>query len=453
MNAIVDPPSPEPANWTDIRPLLDRELEKLPAKYRAPVILCDLEGETRQEAARRLGWPEGTLCSRLFAGRKKLRARLSRRGLTLSGGVLTVTLVEQASGHVPSDLVGKTIALVSSPSSATCTATILAQKVIHAMTISKSKLVAAVFVVLGLVGGGTLLVPASGEDPKQRDRTSVRAASPADADLALKGHTGSVFGVAFSPDGKQIASASFDHTAKIWDTKTGKEIVTLKGHTMPVLAVVFEPDGKHVWTVASPFYGDQITEPGEVWRWDAQTGEQLKKLSGHKVSTFAVAVSPDGTRIAAVGGIGTESELDVWDARSGKILFNFRSEAVLPFMAVDFSPDGKAVAVGGGRRVYGVDATTGKLLFESAEHPDPVYATVFSPDGAHIASAGSGKPPGIRLWDGRTGKKLPMIETSQRSIKSLAYSRDGAKIASAAFDGTARIFDVATGAELVAREI
>ena len=264
----------------------------------------------------------------------------------------------------------------------------------------------------------------------------------------MKGHTGIVFGVAFSPNGKQIASASFDHTAKIWDAKTGKEIVTLKGHTVPVLAVAFEPDGKHVRTVASPFYGDQITEPGEVWRWDAQTGEQLKKLSGHKVPTFAVAVSPDGTRIAAVGGIGTESELDVWDARSGKILFNFRSEAVLPFMAVDFSPDGKTVAVGGGRKVYGVDATTGKLLFESAEHPDPVYATVFSPDGAHIASAGTGKPPGIRLWDGRTGKKLPMIATSQRSIKSLAYSRDRAKIASAAFDGTARIFDVATGAEL-----
>jgi WD40 domain-containing protein len=121
---------------------------------------------------------------------------------------------------------------------------------------------------------------------------------------------------------------------------------------------------------------------------------------------------------------------------------------VSPLMAIDFTPDGKSIVVGGGREVRAIDARVGKELFRSAEHPDPVFATAVSPDGAHIASAGAGKPTGIRVWDVNTGRKLPMIETSQRSIRSLTFSRDGAKLASGGFDGTARIFDVATGAEL-----
>jgi RNA polymerase sigma factor (sigma-70 family) len=449
MVSLPEPESAEPADWTDLRPILDRELERLPDKYRAPVILCDLEGKTRQEAARRLGWPTGTLCSRLFAGRKKLRARLARRGLALSGGLLTVTLVEQAAAHVSSDLLKATVALICNPRPPASAAVLLAQKVVRAMSIGKLKLTALVLVAAGLFGGSALLVPASGggggapaKDPPPSRDTSAKP------DLVLKGHSGGIFGLAFSADGTRLATASADRTAKVWDLQTGKEITTLKGGDLPVLSVAFEPDGRGIITAASEIDGGRDAKPGEVWRWNPENGEVTMKLTGHKLPTFAVAVSPDGTRAIAVGGAGGQGEVSAWDLKTGKLLFQVQTNSVSPLMAIDFSPDGKFIVVGGGKEVRAIDARVGKELFKTAEHPDPVYATVISPDGVHIASAGVGKPPGIRLWDANTGRKLPMIETTQRSIKSLAYSRDGAKLASGGFDGTARIFDVATGSEL-----
>lgn len=449
MASLPEPPSAEPTDWNDLRPLLDRELERLPDKYRAPVILCDLEGKTRQEAARRLGWPNGTLCSRLFAGRKKLRARLARRGLTLSGGVLTVTLVERAAAHIPSDLLKTTVSLICDPRPPASAAVILAQKVVRAMSIGKLKLTAPVLVAAGLFGGSTLLLPASGggggapaKDPPPARDTSAKP------DLVLKGHTGSVFGLAFSADGSRLSSASSDQSVKIWDPENGKEITTLKGHSVPVLSVMFEPDGRGILTAASPLHGGRDTETGEVWRWNPETGEVTMKLTGPKLPTYAVAVSPDGTRAVAVGGAGGQGEVSTWDLKTGKLLFQVQTNSVFPLMAIDFSPDGKLLVVGGGKEVRAIDARVGKELFKTAEHPDPIYATVVSPAGAHIASAGVGKPPGIRLWDMNTGRKLPMIETTQRTIKSLAYNRDGTKLASGGFDGTARIFDVATGGEL-----
>src|SRR5262245_53526102 len=176
--ATVDPfpesPAPEPAEWTDLRPLLDRELEQLPDKYRAPLVLCDLEGKTRQEAARRLGWPEGTVCSRLSIGRKKLAARLARRGLALSGGVLTVTLVERAAGRVPPDLLTATVQLMTDPTARPGPVALLANQVVKAMTLSRLTLPALVLVAAGLIGGGALwLSPSAGAPRNLPGSTSV----------------------------------------------------------------------------------------------------------------------------------------------------------------------------------------------------------------------------------------------------------------------------------------
>jgi RNA polymerase sigma factor (sigma-70 family) len=447
VDTLPDPPAPEPAAWADLRPVLDRELERLPAKYRGPIVLCDLEGKTRQEAARRLGWPEGTVNSRLSIGRKKLAARLARRGLALSGGVLTVTLVEQAVGRVPPDLLSATVQLLIDPAAPPGPAAVLAHQVVKAMTLNKLIFPALLLAVTGILGGGAFLRPAAGEARPEKPAVTVTAD---DKPMVLRGHTDSVFALAFSPYGKVLASGSFDKTIKLWDVATGKEIRTLSGHTKQVVSLAFSPDGKRLASAASPFFGDPGQEPGEVKTWDVSNGLELRALEGHDTPIYAVTFSADGKHLVAVGGIDSQGYTTIWDAKTGNKRDSTQGPAV--FYGGSLSPDGKWIAVGGADKRVRVRLATqdSSDRFATATHPDPIYAVAYSPDGKLIASAGPGKPPGIRFWDADTGERRLMIETPQRTIKSLSFRPDGKLIAAGAFDGTARVFDVASGKEVLA---
>src|SRR6185295_6592500 len=104
--------SPEDA-WADLRTVLDLELDRLPDKYRAAIVLCDLEGMTRKEAARRLGWPEGTVASRLASARKTLTKRLSRHQRALSAGAVAALVSQNALAALPAALVSSTIRAAS----------------------------------------------------------------------------------------------------------------------------------------------------------------------------------------------------------------------------------------------------------------------------------------------------------------------------------------------------
>ncbi len=147
----------------DLRPVLDRELSGLPDKYRAPLVLCDLEGSTRKEAALRLGWAEGTVSSRLSRGRELLARRLRRRGLALSAAGVAAALAREAAGaSVPPALVTSTVsgaAAVAGAGTAAGTvltpAAALCDEVVRAMWVSKLRLFAVV-----LLGLGTLSVAA-----------------------------------------------------------------------------------------------------------------------------------------------------------------------------------------------------------------------------------------------------------------------------------------------------
>jgi RNA polymerase sigma factor (sigma-70 family) len=142
-------PPAEPQDW---RPLLDRELSRLPEKYRAAIVLCDLEGRSRREAACLLKIPEGTLSSRLAAGRRLLARRLAKSGLSLSGGMLAAALAEGARAQVPSALVWSTAKAVTGQVAAPA-AVVLTQGVIQAMFLKKLWVVGAVLVVALGVGG------------------------------------------------------------------------------------------------------------------------------------------------------------------------------------------------------------------------------------------------------------------------------------------------------------
>ena len=158
-------PAPDAADdvlWRDLRPVLDEEINRLPERYRAPFVLCYLEGHTNEEAAELLGCPKGTILSRLSRGRDKLRSRLTRRGVVLSAAWLATQLsVSAASAAVPSALVGTTvqaaIPFLAGNTAAGLVSTSVAtltEGVLHAMFITKIKLVAAAVLTLAILGTG-----------------------------------------------------------------------------------------------------------------------------------------------------------------------------------------------------------------------------------------------------------------------------------------------------------
>ena len=303
--------------------------------------------------------------------------------------------------------------------------------------------------------------------------------------LTLRGHTGRIYGVAWSPDGKTLATASTDGTAKLWDAATGRELATLKGHargdvnvvafspdgqtlatggddhtvriwdahthalratcagnTGDVLAIAFAPDGK---TLAS----GGVNQPVKLWD---TNGHERMSLTGHKDWIRGLAFSSDGNRLASVAtdGVGR-----VWDLRTGKLQSRFRGHLVLPqkppshgedLFCVTFSHDGRSVASGDGRRrvkIWDPDTGTEKATF--AGHSEAVRSVAFSADDRTlIASAHDGS---VWIWDVAARKVRNIIRGHTDRLWFAALSPDGLRLATASSDRTAKIWDVETQQE------
>jgi dipeptidyl aminopeptidase/acylaminoacyl peptidase len=252
--------------------------------------------------------------------------------------------------------------------------------------------------------------------------------------------------VAFSWDGKFLASASKDRSAKVWDRETGKELLTFQGHSSPVQNITFCPKG---WRLAT---GEQ---DGQVQVWETATGKVLVSFRADQSDVQNLAFSPDGLRIASCAMAGT---LRIWEAATGKELQAFEKQWDLCF-DIAYSKDGKYLALAAGNvnkagepsrppgEVKVWETATGKMLTSFTHHRNWVNSIAFSPDGAWVASAD--RDHVVKVWETVTGKEVHFLKGHTQPMVSVAFSPDGRRLATASTDGTVKLWEVETGQEVL----
>jgi RNA polymerase sigma factor (sigma-70 family) len=453
---VRDMPEPEVQAETDIgqglRQLLDRELDRLPEKYRVPVVLCHLEGRKRKEVARQLRIPEGTLSSRLATARRLLAQRLARHRLTLAGGVLAAALAHQAApACVPTSLQIATVKAATlvavgqaaAPGLISARVASLVEGVLKAMLLTKLKTLMLCVLAVGVLLGAASVVAYYGQvaDPKEfKKEDAAKPAAPAEPPghvRCLEGHKEPVLGVVFSPDGKRALSASSDGTVRLWDLATGKELRRLIGHAVGARSVAFSPDGKFALST-----GDN---PDRTVRyWDLETGIEQKCFEGNEAPVHGVVFTPDGKQ--ALFGCSADKRLRLLDIESGNEVQRFEGHTD-NVHGVAISPDGKrcvSCSLDGTVRLWEVE--TGKELRRFEGHIGQVFAVAMSPDGKRALSAGEDKT--VRLWDLNTGKEVRRFEGHTEPTLGVAFSPKGRRMLSSSYDNTIRLWDLETGKEL-----
>ncbi len=240
------------------------------------------------------------------------------------------------------------------------------------------------------------------------------------------GHTNSVRSVAFSPNGRWLASASASRVVKLWEAATGREVRNLIGHT-----VAFSPDGR--W-----FASAQVG--GMVRLWDASTWQEVRTLTGHPEGVNAIAFSPSGRQLASAS---RDKTLKLWEVATGRDLRTLTGHS-RPLRRVAFSPDGNWLASGSEDKTVKLwDAATGKAVRTLTDHTSSVLGVAFSPDGNWLASGSGDKT--VKLWEAATGKAVRTLTGHTRSVYAVAFSPDGNWLASGG--DTLKLWQVTTGQE------
>lgn len=247
----------------------------------------------------------------------------------------------------------------------------------------------------------------------------------------FKGHSNSVTGVSFRPDGKVVASASEDHRVRFWDTATRKDLGQPAVHPKGVICVAFGLDGK---TFATGAWDTKVRQ------WDGGTSTLVRTFDGHTSFIQGVAFSPDGRLLASASYDRTAR---LWDLETGE------SAAILQghaggVEAVAFSSDSRWVATGSldhGVRLW--DAETGRQVRTFDGHADGVSTVSFAVGGKLLASGGWDDT--VRLWEVETARQVRRIEAGRGGILAVAISPDGKLLATGGVDGLATLWEAETG--------
>jgi WD40 repeat protein len=251
----------------------------------------------------------------------------------------------------------------------------------------------------------------------------------------LRGHTKYVYPVACSPDGRWIASGGWDGFVRQWDALTGEMCAELRLGEV-VRALAFSPDSSWLVTGCD---GD-----GRLQIWDVATARLRRTIPGPGPSLGAVAVSPDGARIAAVA---VEGLLMVVEVATGRELFRTGQMSALKG-AVAYSPDGRWLAGTGAdqKTICLRDARTHQLVSQLSGHTGPIYALAFSADGRHLASAGADRI--VRVWEVATGACQAELPGHTDMVFAAAFHPGGKRLATAGRDQSVWLWDLTQGKEV-----
>jgi RNA polymerase sigma factor (sigma-70 family) len=467
--ALPDPPAE--ASLRELQRLLEDEVTLLPEKLRAPFVLCCLEGHSRAEAARQLGWNEGTLSGRVALARQRLRQRLARRGATLTAALCALALGAGANGAVPGALVGATVqaamqvAAGQAAGAASVQVISLAEGGLPTLTPTKIRIAALVLLVLAGAGAGVVALQAWAAKPAAAE--ALQAVGPAAPDVdqpradrygdalprgavarlgtvRFRPRGGSPWpgnrfspGIAFLPGDRTLVSLAWGKIDS-WDVATGKEVPRSNDPGWSFVNTI-SPDGKIL--VAE-------TENSAVHLWDAATGKDLRQLTGRDGWFCDAAFSADGRLLVAAMLVAPQGDQKrpwwaVWETATGKQLQHFD---VGQMETVAIAPDGKTVATAdwySSSTVYVRDTATGRKLHTFGPL-GLVNKLGFAPDGKTLAALESSESDSkVHLWDVASGKLRTRLKTLD-SVSSVAFAPDCKTVASAHRESF-HVWDISTG--------
>jgi RNA polymerase sigma factor (sigma-70 family) len=411
--------------------ILDQELNRLPEKYRTAIVLCDLEGMTGKDAARRLRLPAATVSTRLARARAMLARRLARRGLAITGGAVTAMLSrDAATAAMPpaiARLTVKAASLIASgkfPTAALVSSnvSILTEGVIRTMLLTKLKIASACVFAIALAAGIAVL-----SSPRQQ----VYAIESPQDPMAVKPATRPV--ARPIPDRKPV---EFSDEAQVLSAEWSRD-----GKSIAAVCQTYElvPGRENEQNILMRFYPNS-----SIKILDSATGKLIRSLDEEKkASIIAPSLSPDGKFLAyaSLNFIQFKCELKIIDAATWKPIRIVSED--WGYMRIAFSPDGKTIA-------YGGRAADGSVYIRLSDVQDPkdvktwnivggLNSLKFSPDGKMLAV---GAPKEITLFDVEAGQPAHTFSDNDGRIEEIAFSPDGKSIASCKLNGPLKVWDI-----------
>lgn len=253
----------------------------------------------------------------------------------------------------------------------------------------------------------------------------------------LVGHEGGVYTVAVSPDGRMLASAGLDQKILFWSMVDGSLLGSVDGHSDSINSLAFSPDGKYLSSAGSD---------NSIKLWDAATRVQVRVMEGHTQNVYSVSFSPDGKTLASAGG---DKTIMLWDVSTGALIRTVEGHSKY-IDSVAFDPTGKTLASASGDQSIRLwDIATGELVRTLGENEDKFYDLSFSPDGKSLAAAGSD-----RLWllDPSTGEIIHKFHPFNLISNCVAFSPDGKYLVVGGADHSVIVFDLETRKEILTFE-